>query len=193
MKKRRMIVAITGASGACYGVRALEMLRDIEGVETHLVISSAGIRTAIEEGAAKSAEEIRALADVCYPHKDIGAAIASGSFKCDGMLVAPCSIKTLSAIAHSYTDDLISRAADVCLKERRRLVLMVRETPLHAGHISLMDVATRSGAIIMPPVPSFYTRPATIDEMVSQTVGRALDLFDFDHPSVRRWKEGGIN
>lgn len=191
MAKRRMIVAITGASGACYGVRALEMLRDIEGVETHLIISNAGLRTAIEEGVGKSAEEIRALADICYPHKDIGAAVASGSFKCEGMLVAPCSIKTLSGIAHCYSNDLITRAADVCLKERRRLVLMVRETPLHAGHIALMETATRSGAIIMPPVPSFYTRPATIDEMVSQTVGRALDLFDFDHPSVRRWKEGG--
>lgn len=191
MAKRRMIVAITGASGACYGVRALEMLREIEGIETHLIISNAGLRTAIEEGVGKSADEIRALADVCYPHKDIGAAVASGSFKCEGMLVAPCSIKTLSGVAHCYSNDLVTRAADVCLKERRRLVLMVRETPLHAGHIALMEAATRSGAIIMPPVPSFYTRPATIDEMVSQTVGRALDLFDFDHPSVRRWKEGG--
>lgn len=190
MKKRRMIVAITGASGACYGVRALQMLREIEGVETHLVMSSAGLRTAIEEGVAKSADEIRDLADVNYPHKDIGAAVASGSFKCEGMLVAPCSIKTLSAIAHCYSDDLIARAADVCLKERRKLVLMVRETPLHAGHLALMETATRSGAIIMPPVPSFYTQPRTLDELVSQTVGRALDLFDFDHPGVRRWKEG---
>jgi 4-hydroxy-3-polyprenylbenzoate decarboxylase len=190
MGKRRIIVAITGASGACYGVRALEMLRDLDDVETHLIISSAGLRTAMEEGD-RSADEIRALADVCYPHKDIGAALASGSFKCEGMLVAPCSIKTLSAIAHCYSDDLVSRAADVCLKERRRLVLMVRETPLHAGHIALMDVATRSGAIIMPPVPSFYTRPKTLDDLVSQTVGRALDLFDFDHPQVRRWREGG--
>ena len=190
MGKRRIIVAITGASGACYGVRALEMLRDLDDVETHLIISSAGLRTAMEEGD-RSADEIRVLADVCYPHKDIGATLASGSFKCEGMLVAPCSIKTLSAIAHCYSDDLVSRAADVCLKERRRLVLMVRETPLHAGHIALMDLATRSGAIIMPPVPSFYTRPATLDDLVSQTVGRALDLFDFDHPQVRRWKEGG--
>lgn len=193
MAKRRMIVAITGASGACYGVRALEMLREIDGVETHLIISNSGLRTAIEEGVGKSAEEIRALADVCYAHKDIGAAVASGSFRCEGMLVAPCSIKTLSGIANCYSNDLITRAADVCLKERRKLVLMVRETPLHAGHIALMDAATRSGAIIMPPVPSFYTRPASIDEMVSQTVGRALDLFDFDHPSVRRWKQGGMD
>lgn len=193
MSKRRMIVAITGASGAVYGVRALEMLREIKGVETHLIVSNAGLRTALEEGIDKTADGIRALADVCYPHKDIGAAVASGSFKCDGMLVAPCSIKTLSGIANCYSNDLITRAADVCLKERRRLVLMVRETPLHAGHIALMDAATRSGAIIMPPVPSFYTRPKTIDDMVSQTVGRALDLFDLDHPSVRRWKEGGLD
>ena len=189
MKKRRMIVAITGASGACYGVRALEMLREIEGIETHLIISSAGIRTAIEEGVVNGADDIRDLADVTYPHKDIGAAVASGSFKAEGMLIAPCSIKTLSAVANCYSDDLISRAADVCLKERRKLVLMVRETPLHAGHIGLMATATQSGAIIMPPVPSFYTRPATLDDLVSQTVGRALDLFDFDHPRVRRWKE----
>ncbi len=193
MAKRRMIVAITGASGACYGVRALEMLRDIGDIETHLIISNAGLRTAMEEGVGKSGDEIRALADICYPHKDIGAAVASGSFRCHGMLVAPCSIKTLSGIANCYSNDLVTRAADVCLKERRRLVLMVRETPLHAGHIALMDTATRSGAIIMPPVPSFYTRPATIDDMVSQTVGRALDLFDLDHPSVRRWKEGGMD
>lgn len=193
MAKRRMIVAITGASGACYGVRALEMLRDIGDIETHLIISNAGLRTAMEEGVGKSGDEIRALADICYPHKDIGAAVASGSFQCHGMLVAPCSIKTLSGIANCYSNDLVTRAADVCLKERRRLVLMVRETPLHAGHIALMDTATRSGAIIMPPVPSFYTRPATIDDMVSQTVGRALDLFDLDHPSVRRWKEGGMD
>lgn len=191
--KRRMIIAITGASGACYGVRALEMLRELDNVETHLIISPAGLRTAQEEGVGFTADEIRDLADVCYAHKDIGAAVASGSFKCDGMLVAPCSIKTLSGIANCYSNDLVTRAADVCLKERRRLVLMVRETPLHAGHIALMDQATRSGAIIMPPVPSFYTRPATLDDLVSQTVGRALDLFDFDHPRVRRWKEGNAD
>ncbi|MDB5507096.1 MAG: 3-polyprenyl-4-hydroxybenzoate decarboxylase [Devosia sp.] len=193
MAKRRMIVAITGASGACYGVRALEMLREIDGVETHLIISNAGLRTAMEEGVGKTADEIRDLADVYYAHKDIGAAVASGSFRTEGMLVAPCSIKTLSGIANCYSSDLITRAADVCLKERRKLVLMVRETPVHAGHIMLMDAATRNGAIIMPPVPSFYTRPATIDDMVSQTVGRALDLFGFAHPSVRRWKQVGAD
>ncbi|MUZ64590.1 UbiX family flavin prenyltransferase [Agrobacterium vitis] len=188
---KRLIVAITGASGACYGVRALEMLRDIDGIESHLIISPAGLRTAIEEEAVESADQIRQLADVVHSHKDIGASIASGSFRAQGMLVAPCSIKTLSSIAHCYNDDLITRAADVCLKERRRVVLMVRETPLHAGHIALMDQATRNGAIIMPPVPGFYTQPKTLADLVSQTVGRALDLFDIDHPSVRRWKQEG--
>ena len=186
---RRLIVAITGASGGCYGIRALSMLREIDDVETHLILSPAGVRTAVEEGAAASADEIRALAHVTHSHKDIGAAVASGSFRCAGMLVAPCSIKTLSGIANCYSSDLITRAADVCLKERRRLVLMVRETPLHAGHISLMAKATRAGAIIMPPVPSFYTQPQTLEEMVTQIVGRALDLFDLDHPGVRRWKD----
>jgi 4-hydroxy-3-polyprenylbenzoate decarboxylase len=186
---RRLIVAITGASGTCYGVRALELLREVGGIETHLIISPAGLRTALEEDVGYSAEEIRALANICHNHKDIGASIASGSFRCDGMLVAPCSIKTLSGIAHCYSNDLITRAADVCLKERRRVVLMVRETPLHAGHIALMDQATRSGAIIMPPVPGFYTKPETIDDLINQTVGRALDLFDVNHPKVRRWNK----
>nr|WP_319514551.1 UbiX family flavin prenyltransferase [uncultured Cohaesibacter sp.] len=186
---KRMIVAITGASGTIYGVRALQMLKGLKDVETHLVISPSALRTAQEEGLEISGDEIRALADVTYSHKDIGAAIASGSFTCEGMLVAPCSVKTLSGIANCYAEDLISRAADVCLKERRRLVLMLRETPFHAGHIALMDQATRSGAIIMPPVPGFYTKPKTIDDIVNQSAGRALDLFGFDHPTVRRWKE----
>ena len=186
---RRLIIGISGASGAIYGLRALEMLRDFDDVETHLVISPAAIRTALAEGTGKTADEIRALADRVYSHGDIGASIASGSFRCDGMLVAPCSIKTLSGIAHCYADDLIVRAADVCLKERRRLVLMVRETPLHAGHIALMEQATRNGAVIMPPVPSFYTLPKSIAEMVDQTVGRALDQFGIHHPTVRRWTE----
>ncbi|TAX57659.1 UbiX family flavin prenyltransferase [Rhizobium leguminosarum] len=186
---RRLIIGISGASGAIYGLRALEMLRDFDDVETHLVISPSAIRTALAEGTGKTADEIRRLADRVYSHGDIGASIASGSFRCDGMLVAPCSIKTLSGIAHCYADDLIVRAADVCLKERRRLVLMVRETPLHAGHIALMDQATRNGAVIMPPVPSFYTLPKSIAEMVDQTVGRALDQFGLHHPTVRRWTE----
>jgi len=186
---RRLIIGISGASGAIYGLRALEMLRDFDDIETHLVISPAAVRTALAEETGKTADEIRGLANRVYSHRDIGASIASGSFQCDGMLVAPCSIKTLSGIAHCYADDLIVRAADVCLKERRRLVLMVRETPLHAGHIALMDQATRNGAVIMPPVPSFYTLPKSIAEMVDQTVGRALDQFGIHHPRVRRWTE----
>jgi 4-hydroxy-3-polyprenylbenzoate decarboxylase len=187
---RRLIVAITGASGTIYGIRALQMLREIADVETHLILSPSALRTAAEEEVGMSADDIRALADRVHSHKDIGASIASGSFKAEGMLVAPCSVKTLSGIAHCYADDLTVRAADVCLKERRRVVLMLRETPLHAGHIALMDLATRAGAIIMPPVPGFYTAPKTIDDIINQTVGRALDLFGIDHPAVKRWSRG---
>ncbi|WP_293863917.1 UbiX family flavin prenyltransferase [uncultured Alsobacter sp.] len=186
---RRLIVGITGASGVVYGIRALEMLRDIDDVETHLVMSPAAVRTALEEDVGRNGDEIRALAHRVHSHGDIGASIASGSFLCEGMLVAPCSIKTLSGIANCFADDLIVRAADVCLKERRKLVLMVRETPLHAGHIDLMERATRSGAVIMPPVPSFYTKPRTIQDIVDQTVGRALDQFGIRHHAVRRWTE----
>ncbi|MEN3148993.1 UbiX family flavin prenyltransferase [Neorhizobium sp. IRAMC:178] len=186
---RRIIIAITGASGVVYGVRALQLLREVEDVETHAVISPSAFRTAIDE-IDMSAEEIKSLADVLYNHKDIGAALSSGSFRTAGMLVAPCSVKTLSGIANCYNDELIVRAADVCLKERRRVVLLFRETPLHAGHIALMDQATRNGAIVMPPVPAFYSKPNSLDEMVTQTVGRALDLFDIHLPMVKRWKDG---
>lgn len=185
---RRIIIAITGASGVIYGVRALQLLRDVADVETHAIISPAALRTATDE-IDMSAEEIRGLGDKLYNYRDIGAAISSGSFRTAGMLIAPCSVKTLSGIANSYNDELIVRAADVCLKERRRVVLLFRETPLHAGHIALMDQATRNGAIVMPPVPAFYSKPQTIDDMVNQTVGRALDLFDIDLPVVKRWKE----
>ena len=186
---RRIIIAITGASGVVYGVRALQVLKDIEDIETHAVISPSAFRTAIDE-IDMSADEIKSLADVLYNHKDIGAALSSGSFRTAGMLVAPCSVKTLSGIANCYNDELIVRAADVCLKERRRVVLLFRETPLHAGHIALMDQATRNGAIVMPPVPAFYSKPQSLDEMVTQTVGRALDLFDIHLPMVKRWKDG---
>jgi len=186
---RRIIIAITGASGVVYGVRALQLLREVEDIETHAVISPSAFRTAIDE-IDMGAEEIKGLADVLYNYKDIGAAISSGSFRTAGMLVAPCSVKTLSGIANCYNDELIVRAADVCLKERRRVVLLFRETPLHAGHIALMDQATRNGAIVMPPVPAFYSKPKTLDDMVTQTVGRALDLFDIHLPMVKRWKEG---
>ncbi|WP_117193325.1 UbiX family flavin prenyltransferase [Rhizobium terrae] len=186
---RRIIIAITGASGVVYGVRALQLLREVEDIETHAVISPSAFRTAVDE-IDMDADQIRGLADVLYNYKDIGAAISSGSFRTMGMLVAPCSVKTLSGIANCYNDELIVRAADVCLKERRRVVLLFRETPLHAGHIALMDQATRNGAIVMPPVPAFYSKPKTLDDMVTQTVGRALDLFDIHLPMVKRWKEG---
>ncbi|MDO9073862.1 MAG: UbiX family flavin prenyltransferase [Rubrivivax sp.] len=187
---RRLIVAITGASGVVYGVRALQLLRAAGGIETHLILTASGVRTLAEE-TDTTAAEVRALADVVHSARDIGASVSSGSFRTLGMLVAPCSVKTLSGIAHCYNDELVVRAADVCLKERRRVVLLLRETPLHAGHIALMDQATRNGAVIMPPVPAFYARPATVMDIVDQTVGRALDLFEIDLPGVRRW-DGGV-
>src|SRR5680860_31118 len=165
---RRVIIAITGASGVIYGIRALQLLQDVSDIETHAIISPAAFRTALEE-VEMSAEEIEALPDHLYNHRDIGAAISSGSFRTDGMLVMPCSAKTLSGIANCYNDELIIRAADVCLKERRRVVLLFRETPIHAGHIALMDQATRNGAIIMPPVPAFYNKPKTLNDVVDQT------------------------
>lgn len=185
---RRIIIGLTGASGAIYGVRALELLREVPDIETHAVISPAAFRTAKEECGLEP-DILKRLCDHLHSHRDIGASIASGSFVTSGMLVAPCSVKTLSGIAHCYDADLIVRAADVCLKERRRVVLMLRETPLHAGHIALMDQATRNGAIVMPPVPAFYSRPKTLDDIVNQTVGRALDLLDLRLPVVRRWTE----
>ncbi len=185
---RRLIVGISGASGAIYGVRALQVLRDAGDIETHLVLSAAAKRTLIEE-TPWSVDAVEALADVVHSYRDIGAAIASGSFQTAGMLVAPCSIKTLAGIAHCYADNLLTRAADVCLKERRPLVLMVREMPLHLGHLELMATAARSGAIIAPPVPAFYNRPTTIDDIVDHSVGKALDLFGIGHQLFRRWKE----
>jgi len=185
---KRIIVGISGASGTIYGIRALQILRAMGGVETHVIISPSALVTAQHE-VDMDADEIRALADHVHAFKDIGASVSSGSFRSDGMLVAPCSIKTLSGIANSYADQLIVRAADVCLKERRKLVLMLRETPLHAGHIELMARATQAGAIIMPPVPAFYARPKTLDEMIDHSVGRALDLFGLDTGTVSRWKE----
>lgn len=185
---KRLIVAVTGASGVIYGVRALEILRGLPQIETHLILSPSAARTLTEE-TDYSIEQVRALGDQVYNHKDIGAAISSGSFRTEGMLIAPCSVKTLSGIANCFDDELVVRAADVCLKERRRVVLMFRETPLHAGHIALMDQATRNGAIVMPPVPGFYHRPRSVDDIVTQSVGRALDLFGIDARIVKRWKE----
>jgi 4-hydroxy-3-polyprenylbenzoate decarboxylase len=186
---RRLIVALTGASGATYGVRALQLLRDVPDIETHLVLSPAAIQT-IQSETDMDAQAVRDLADEVHAHKDIGASISSGSFRTMGMLVAPCSVKTLSGIAHAYDQDLIVRAADVCLKERRRVVLLFRETPYHAGHIALMDQATRNGAIVMPPAPAFYHRPSSLADIVDQTVARALDLFDIELPVLKRWKDG---
>lgn len=184
---RRIIVGITGASGTLLGVRLLEILRDLPDVETHLVMSPAAIRTLLIE-TDRSLDSVTALADFIHNHKDIGASIASGSFRHDGMIIAPCSIKTLSSIAHCTSDDLIGRASDVTLKERRKLVLLLRETPLHAGHIHLMDLATRAGAIIMPAVIGLYYRPQTIMDMVDHLVGRATDLVGIESGTVNRWK-----
>jgi 4-hydroxy-3-polyprenylbenzoate decarboxylase len=188
MAKDRLVVAITGASGAIYGVRALEALKRLGTIETHLIVTPSGARTLAEE-TDFALKKVERLADVVHSAKDVGAALASGSFVTRGMLVAPCSAKTLSGIANCYDDTLVVRAADVCLKERRRLVLLFRETPLHAGHIELMERATRAGAILMPPVPAFYHRPKTIDDIVNQTVGRALDQFELDVGVVKRWTE----
>ena len=184
---RRLIVGISGASGAVYGVRLLELLRGT-GIETHLVVTRAADVTRAHE-LELSAGELRALATVHHPVTDIGAAIASGSFRTMGMIVAPCSVRTLSEIATGATGNLLTRAADVVLKERRRLVLLFRETPLHLGHIRNMLAATEAGAIVMPPVPAFYGRPASLDEVVTATVCRALDLFDIDVGRLARWGE----
>lgn len=181
-----VIVAITGASGAVLGIRALERLRTL-GIETHLVISDAARITIAQETDCRVGD-VQALAHTSYDPRDIGATIASGSFPAHGMIVIPCSIKTLSGIANSHADDLIVRAADVTLKEGRPLVLVVRETPLHRGHLRLMDLAARAGAIIFPPVPAFYRRPATLDDLVDDTVGRALQRLGIANAGVMPWK-----
>lgn len=183
---KRLIIAITGASGAIYGVRLLRLLKNIDGVEAHLVVSEAGELT-LEHELGMGAGELALLADHSYDVNEVGAAIASGSFKNTGMIVAPCSMKTLSAIAHGYCDNLITRAADVVLKERRRLVLMTRETPLNLAHIRNMETVTEMGGIIYPPLPAFYCHPVSIDEMVDQTVRRVLELFDIADDQIIRW------
>ncbi|MDR3618030.1 MAG: UbiX family flavin prenyltransferase [Paludisphaera borealis] len=183
--RRRIIVGISGATGIAYGIRVLEFLRAAD-VETHLVVSKAGHLTRSYE-TDLSARELEALADVNYAPADVGAAIASGSFRTMGMVIAPCSIRTLAEVASCVTGSLLTRAADVCLKERRRVVLMVRETPLHAGHLRAMLGATEMGAVVMPPTPAFYTRPRTIQDIVDHTAARALDLFDIETPGVPRW------
>ncbi len=184
---RRMIIGISGATGVIYGVRLLQVLKQ-QGIETHLVVTKAGEMTRAYE-THFSTQQLRSLADVWYPATDVGAAISSGSFKTMGMIIAPCSIRTMSEIAYGITSNLLTRAADVALKERRRLVLMVRETPLTAGHIKSMLAVTESGGIIAPPVPAFYIQPQTIEELVDHTVGRVLDLFDIEIEGMRRWRE----
>lgn len=186
MGKQRMIVGITGASGTVYGVRMLQLLR-AAGIETHLVVSKAGDMTRAHE-TSLTRDDLRALADVAYDIHDVGAALSSGSFKTLGMVVAPCSVGTLAEIAVGTANTLLTRAADVCLKERRRLVLMVRETPLHLTHLRNMVAATEMGAIVCPPVPAFYAKPQALQDMVDHTVGRVLDLFGLDLPVVKRWE-----
>ncbi|PLZ01421.1 3-octaprenyl-4-hydroxybenzoate carboxy-lyase [Burkholderia sp. WAC0059] len=183
---RRLIVAITGATGAIYGVRALDLLRRQGGIETHLLISPAGwLNIRHELGLAK--DDLHPRADVVHSVRDVGASIASGSFATDGMIVAPCSMKTLASIAHGLSDNLIARAADVTLKERRRLVLLVRETPLNLAHLRNMTAVTEMGGVIFPPLPAFYNQPGSIDEMVDHTIARALDLFALGPARAPAW------
>jgi flavin prenyltransferase len=186
----RLIVAITGASGVIFGIRLLEALRDIDDIESHLLIST-GARATLAMETDLALADVKALADVVHSDSNLAASISSGSFRTRGMIVAPCSIKTLSGIATSDTSNLVVRAADVTLKERRPLVLLVRETPLHLGHLRLMVQAAETGAIIMPPVPAFYHRPKTLSDVVDQTVGRALDQVGLDSDLVTRWNGPG--
>ena len=183
---RRIVVAITGATGAVYGVRLLERLRAIPGVETHLVISDAATLTLHQEVGLQR-RDVEALAHVVHKNREIGASIASGSFQSDGMVIAPCSMKTLAAVAHALSDNLIARAADVVLKERRRLVLMVRETPFNLAHLRNMTAVTEMGGIVFPPLPSFYNKPGSIDEMVDHTVARVIDLLGIENDLAPRW------
>jgi 4-hydroxy-3-polyprenylbenzoate decarboxylase len=185
---KRIIVGISGASGIVYGVRALQLLRDC-GVETHLVMSKSAELTLHYE-MDMSLGEIQSLASEVHPIKNVGASIASGSFLTAGMVVMPCSVRSMSEIATGVTSSLLTRAADVVLKERRRLVLMVRETPLHTGHLRTMTQLSEMGAVIAPPVPAFYSRPESLDDMVNQSVGRLLDLFDLELDQVQRWQGG---
>lgn len=184
---KRLIVAITGATGSIYGMRILERLRALGGWETHLIVSDAGVLNAWHEhGLAR--KDLNKLADIVHNPRDIGASIASGSFLTHGMVIAPCSMKTLAGVAHAFSDNLITRAADVVLKERRRLVLLVREAPLNLAHLRNMVQVTEMGGVIFPPVPALYGKAKTIDAMVNHTVGRVLDLFDVQHDTIARWQ-----
>jgi 4-hydroxy-3-polyprenylbenzoate decarboxylase len=182
----KILIGISGATGVIYGIRLLQVISGIKGMETHLIITPAGEQT-IEIETEYKATEVKALANCWYRINDMGASLASGSFKHDGMIIAPCSMKTLSAVAHSHADNLLTRAADVTLKERRRLLLLVRETPLHLGHLKNMVSVTEMGAIVMPPMPAFYHKPHTIQDLIDHTVGKALDLFNIEHNLFNRW------
>ena len=184
---RRIIVAISGASGAIYGVRLLQVMRDLAEVESHLVVSEAGWRNLAQEGDLARAS-VEALASQVHDVRNVGATLASGSFRCSGMVIAPCSMRTLAAVAHGLSDNLITRAADVMLKERRRLVLMVRESPLHLVHLRNMVSVTEMGAIVCPPLPAFYLRPQSVGDIVDHSVARVLDLLDLPHQLAPRWQ-----
>jgi len=184
---KRLIIGITGASGVIYGIRMLEQLKAIDDVETHLIMSEYG-RLNVEIETSHTPEYVESLADVVHSYKNQAASISSGSFKTDGMVIAPCSMKTLSGIAHSSAENLVTRAACVVLKERRPLVLMPREAPLHLGHCKLLYEAAQLGAVIAPPMPAFYNHPQTIDDLINHTVGRVLDLFDIDIGTLKRWE-----
>ena len=186
-RKQRLIVAMTGATGSIYGLRILETLRAAGGWETHLVVSDAGMLNAWQEYRL-ARKDIQKLADVVHNVRDVGAAVASGSFITEGMVIAPCSMKTLSGVAHAFSDNLVTRAADVILKERRRLVLITREAPLNLAHLRNMVAVTEMGGVIFPPVPAFYSGAKTIDDLVNHTVGRVLDLFGVEHETIRRWQ-----
>lgn len=185
--KQRLIVAMTGATGSIYGLRILKTLRRLGGWETHLIVSDAGVLNAWQEYGLNR-KDLHKLADVTHNVRDVGAAIASGSFITAGMVVAPCSMKTLAAVAHGFSDNLISRAADVILKERRRLVLVTREAPLNLAHLRNMVAVTEMGGVIFPPVPAFYSHAKSIDDLVNHTVGRVLDLFGVEHQNIARWQ-----
>src|SRR6188508_82179 len=184
--KKRLIVGITGATGAVYGVEILKVLKSVSGWESHVILSDAGALNLWHELGMRR-KELEKLADVAYHPKDIAATIASGSYLTEGMVIAPCSMKTLAAVAHAHADDLVSRAADVVLKERRRLVLVPRETPLNLAHLRQMVAVTEMGGIILPPVPAFYHRPQTIDDLVNHTVGKVLDVLGIEHTLFSRW------
>ncbi len=184
----KLVIGISGATGAIYGIRALQTLRSCQ-VETHLVITDSAKMT-IEMETPFTVKGVERLADFVHDNRDIGASIASGSFKTDGMIIAPCAIKSLSALANSYNDSLLVRAADVMLKEKRKLVVIPRETPLHIGHLKLLMTISEMGAVILPPMPAYYHMPKTIDDIINQTVGKALDQFNIEHQLFKRW-EGG--